>query len=305
MNKLERILVPVDFSENSAMAVRHAGDLARHFHSEITLLYVNELVVTHAMSGPLGYGISSWEATRAEHLARRQKELEEFGGAELQGISVKRLMRCGDPAQVIAQHAQAGRTDLIFMPTHGYGIFRRMLLGSVTAKVLHDAECPVWTGTHLAEASTLAPSEVRHVICAVNFGPQSKRALRWASDFASAFGAKLTAMYAVPTSPANLPERYTYQWHDEARWGAEEMLRCLLLDMKIDADALIVQCGVECSLVEGSLGDDLPTALGEAARKADAGLLVIGRSCKPGRAGRLGSDAYGIICHAPCPVVSI
>ena len=122
-----------------------------------------------------------------------------------------------------------------------------MLLGSVTAKVLHDAECPVWTGTHLAEASTLAPSEVRHVICAVNFGPQSKRALRWASDFASAFGAKLTAMYAVPTSPANLPERYTYQWHDEARWGAEEMLCCLLFDSEDRRGCFdrAVRCGVQ------------------------------------------------------------
>jgi len=38
------------------------------------------------------------------------------------------------------------------MPTHGLGGFRRFLLGSVTAKVLHDADCPVWTGVHLERA---------------------------------------------------------------------------------------------------------------------------------------------------------
>ena len=85
------------------------GDLARHFQSEVTLLYVNELAVTHTMAGPLGYGISSLEATRAEHIERRQKELDEFGGAELNGVSVKRVMRCGDPAQRIVEHSRRKR----------------------------------------------------------------------------------------------------------------------------------------------------------------------------------------------------
>jgi nucleotide-binding universal stress UspA family protein len=41
------------------------------------------------------------------------------------------------------------------LPTHGLGAFRRSLIGSITAKVLHDAECPVWTGVHLAQAPPL------------------------------------------------------------------------------------------------------------------------------------------------------
>ncbi len=58
----------------------------------------------------------------------------------------------GDPAQVITAFAHTQGVDLIMMPTHGYGPFRRLLLGSVTAKVLHDAECPVWTAVHMAKA---------------------------------------------------------------------------------------------------------------------------------------------------------
>jgi len=298
MNNLSKILVPVDFSETSIVAVRHAGDLARHFRSEVTLLHVNELAVIHSMSGPLGYGITSGEAIRAEHIAERQKQLDAFGVAELNGILVKRVMRCGDPARLIVEHARTEKTELILMPTHGGGMFRRLLLGSVTAKVLHDAECPVWTGTHLAEPIALEPTDVRHVMCAVNFGPQSQNAIRWASNFASEFGARLTVVHATLAAPPNLPERYWHQWHDEARWGAEERLRCLLVDANVRADALVVE-------------GDLPAALGAAARDTKAGLLVIGRSfvgrCHPpsGRGGRLGSDAYGIICHAPCPVVSV
>ncbi|MGA8595805.1 MAG: universal stress protein [Bryobacteraceae bacterium] len=46
----------------------------------------------------------------------------------------------GDPAAAIVKCAQAEQVDLIMMPTHGYGPYRKFLLGSVTAKVLHDSD---------------------------------------------------------------------------------------------------------------------------------------------------------------------
>ena len=57
----------------------------------------------------------------------------------------------GDASEVITKYAAEHGTDLIMMPTHGYGVFRGLLLGSVTAKVLHDAVCPVWTAVHVEE----------------------------------------------------------------------------------------------------------------------------------------------------------
>lgn len=292
MLKLDKILVPIDFSGQSGIVARDAGELARRFHSEVTLLYVNELPVVHPATGPLGFGVSSAKITQTEKVSRQQQELDAFGGAELTGIKVKRLICSGDPAKLIIEYAHREGVDLILMPTRGKGAFRRLLLGSVSAKVLHDAECPVWTGTHVKDALAASPTEVRHVMCAVNFGPQSAKAVRWAADFASAFGAKLTVVHAVVGTPPNLPERYMFQWHGEAMGGAEERLRALLLASHVQADVLIVD-------------GETPKALGTAVQQQEAGLLVIGRSCVSGRDGRLGSDAYGIICHAPCPVVSI
>jgi hypothetical protein len=52
----------------------------------------------------------------------------------------------------IVEFAHNNNITLIAMPTHGYGLFRRFLLGSVTAKVLHDADCPIWTGVHMEAA---------------------------------------------------------------------------------------------------------------------------------------------------------
>jgi nucleotide-binding universal stress UspA family protein len=292
MLKLDKILVPIDFSDQSRVVARDAGELARRFHSAVTLLYVNEFLVVHPATGPLGFGVSSAKTTPTRKLSLQQQELNAFGGTELTGIKVKRLICCGDPAKLIIEYAHKEGVDLILMPTRGKGAFRRLLLGSVAAKVLHDAECPVWTGTHVKDAPAASPTEVRHVMCAVNFGPQSAKAIRWAADFASEFGAKLTVVHAVLGTPPNLPERYMFQWHGEAIGGAQERLRALLQASNVQAGVLVVD-------------GETPKALGAAVQQQGAGLLVIGRSCVSGRDGRLGSDAYSIICHAPCPVVSI
>ena len=193
---------------------------------------------------------------------------------------------------MILARAEADDVDLILMPTHGYGTFRRLLLGSVTAKVLHDANCPVWTGTHFADATGLDLSRNRHVLCGVDFSSHSAKVVRYAADLAAGFGAKLTLVHALTETPPELPERYLRSWHDEARWGTDERLHSLVRELCVSADMRIVE-------------GEAPTALAEAVRINSAGLLVIGRSAARGALGRLSSGAYGIICHAPCPVLSI
>jgi nucleotide-binding universal stress UspA family protein len=288
--QLKKLLVPSDFSKGSLAAARHAGVLARHFHSDVTLLHVHEFRV-HSLTGPLGSGITSWEALRAEHSAARQKQLDDFATDELAGFSVKRRTCSGDPAKAIVDCAREEKTDLILMPTHRGEAFRQFLLGSVTAKVIHDADSPVWTVTHLAEIPAVEPSKVRHVMCAVDFGAESAKAIRWAADFAAEFGAKLTAVHSVSGTPPNLPDRYAFQWHQESHCGAEERLRVLLIDAGVQADVLVA-------------GDnDIPRVLSSVAREKEVDLLVIGRSSAQPK--RPGSHTYAIICNAPCPVASV
>ena len=283
MLKIAKILLPVDFSALSCVAARQAGGLARHFHSEVTVLHVTDFSALHpTVLKP------EWLAS---HTAIKQQQMDAFGTAELEGVSVKKLVCCGDPAQVIIDHAHAEEACLILMPTRGAGAFRRFLLGSVTAKVLHDAECPVWTGTRLDHAAT-DPAEIRHVMCAVNFGLQSRKSIRWAAEFATEFGAKLTLFHAVLPTPPELPERYAFQWHEEAHWAADERLRALARELQVDADVLI-------------LNGDAPKMLAAAAKEKGAGLIVMSRTSASGTTGKLGSRAYGVICYAPCPVVSI
>jgi len=290
MAPIDRILVPTDFSSNSLTAAAQAGALARHFHAQVTLLHVDEVVGMRLLG--LGGPEVNTEARRAEHMMARRKELMEFGAAELADVAVKRMVCAGDPARVIVARAYEEQSDLILMPARGNGVFRRFLLGSVTAKVLHDAECPVWTGAHLEAPPAHQRCEIRNVLCAVDFGPQTRKTLYWAADLARALGAKLTAVHAVLETPPNLPDRYAFQWHEEARCGASERLHEMLLDCRVTANVLVVSDG------------DVPKSLERAARQTNADVLVIGRAVA-GSAGRPGSQTFPIVCAAQCAVVSI
>ena len=86
---------------------------------------------------------------------------------------------------------------MIMMSTRGCGLYRRFLLGSVTAKVLHDSDCPVWTTTHIEEAPPAQPVSCRKIACAVDLGPHTERVLSWASRLASGIDARLLVIHVT------------------------------------------------------------------------------------------------------------
>jgi nucleotide-binding universal stress UspA family protein len=70
------------------------------------------------------------------------------------------------------------------------------LIGSVTAKVLHDANCPVWTATHAEEQQ---PTNMPHtILCAVDGTPKSLAVMQWASGFTHEMGATLKLIHVAP-----------------------------------------------------------------------------------------------------------
>src|SRR5688572_15172921 len=177
--QLSKILLPVDYSERSPEAAHYAKVLACRFRSELILAHVFELQDLITGSGETGW----FEERRQES----RRDLEEFQADEFRNMPVRRMLLEGDVAHAIVDLAHSEKVDLIVMPTHGYGRFRRFLLGSVTAKVLHDADCPVLTGVHVEQAAPLEPVFFRTILCAVDFDSAGERALRWAAGFAAEF----------------------------------------------------------------------------------------------------------------------
>lgn len=152
--------------------------------------------------------------------AEKAKQLEEFAAAELRDVSVRRLIYEGDPETQIAAFTQAEDIQLIVMPTHGYGVFRRFLIGSVTSKVLHDVSCPVLTGLHVNAQAPLIDVKLSTIVCAVDLPPHRGETLAWASQLARDFKANLSIVHVVPSttrSPtvAFIPERSRShkRWH--------------------------------------------------------------------------------------------
>lgn len=290
MPLLAKILLPVDFSERCLGAARYAEALAAHFHSEIILLHVVE-PIRYEFSA-LEFGGTALTELAANRTAQARKQLDAFLAAELGHSQVNRLVLEGDPAQKIVEYAHAEQAGLITMPTHGYGPFRRFILGSVTAKVLHDADCPVWTGVHLEEAPAAASIAFRRILCAVDLGPQSRKALYWAAKMAAESGARLILAHAIPSIEARPGEYFDQDLNAELMNAARQELEKLQEGVKAEAEVLVE-------------GGDAPKVVCRAARENQADLMVIGRGSAAGVFGRLRTNAYAIIRESPCPVVSV
>ena len=139
MIKLERILVPTDFSESSEQARTYACELARRFHAEIHLLHVAAPIM------PPGYmGAVPQEWLHPEENARR--ELEEWNDPDFEHAKgVVRSAIAGTPFIEIVRYARDREIDLIVMGTHGHSAVAQALIGSVAERVVRKAPCPVLT----------------------------------------------------------------------------------------------------------------------------------------------------------------
>ena len=141
--KIERILVPMDFSSFSLAALEYATALAESFGAELHLI--------HVMEDPVPY------ARKSESLAIVAKLREELQGeaeAEIKAaaaahvgsdLTLRHSITWGEPFVDIVRYARDNEIDLIVMGTHGRGAVQHMLLGSVAEKVLRKAPCPVLT----------------------------------------------------------------------------------------------------------------------------------------------------------------
>jgi nucleotide-binding universal stress UspA family protein len=274
----KKILFPVDFSERCHSAARMVETFAGHFQAELTLLRVVE---------PLTYNDVAVDSTEIE-----EQRLGEYMVEELKYFDTRRVLLEGDPATQIVEYAHEQHSDLIMLPTHGYGGFRRLILGSVTAKVLHTAECPVWTGVHMEHVPRLEDIQFRRVLCAIDLGTRSCPTAAWAKNFAAAFGAELMLVHAVPEA-SQVPSVYSHETRSDdlisaATARVREVQQCTGADAKIFV-----------------MGDEVAPAVCDCATRENADLLVIGRSVATGVLGRLRENAYSIIRQSPCPVISV
>jgi nucleotide-binding universal stress UspA family protein len=287
---MSSILAPVAFSPRCQGALQYAETLACHFHSELTVIHVVPPPLAPFSAPEAGSYLSTIELTR-ERVAEAETEIAAYLEEPGPGFQLTREVLTGDPAHEIVRVARERAVDLIVMATHGYGPFRRFLLGSVTAKVLHDAPCPVWTGPHLEHSPSYTELTFRRVLSAVDLGNASKSVLKWAGGFAREFGARLDVVHVLPHTLIQLGGIYfDPEWRMQAVADARNQISRLQEEAGTAGEVLI-EFGTPSAAV---------SALA-ASRNSD--LLVVGRG--EGLAGRLRATAYAILRESPCPVAAI
>jgi len=287
MKAFQKILFPIDMSDSCSAAAPFVETLAKKFNAELTLLHVLEMPPGYVTDW---YGYMALVDTDAIRNAR-QAEVDQCLKDKFEGLNVRRVMLEGDAAREITDYAQEQGADLIMMPTHGYGIFRSLLLGSVTAKVLHDAACPVWTGVHVEETPP-ASAKFANIMCAVDLTEKSIPTMQLASKLAQDFKAKLWLVHAVPGVETR-PEKY---FDADLQAFLQDEARKALTKMQQDA-------GIVAQLCLGA--GEVPHVVRDAASHHNADLLVIGRGHATRTLGRLRTNVYSIIRQSPCPVISV
>ena len=285
---VKSILYPVDFSPSCTAMAPYVKRAATLFGARVSLVHV----VDPTSYNGLELYVRPISEVSEEHLGIARERLDSFLVADFPLAQCPRIVASGDAATEIARVAKDGGFGFIIMPTHA-GIFRLMLLGSTTAKVLNDADCPVLTSRH---AQTIAPRPLEHRewLCAIGLSANSERVLRYASQVATEARAKLSIIHAVQDGNPDLAIQLDLkeQLHVAARQEASRRIADL---------QRVVGTEYPVRIATGSVKD----ALLGAALQSDADVLMIGRSPQHGAHGRMRDLTYAMIRDSPFPVLSV
>jgi glycine betaine transporter len=143
MKPFENILVPVDFSVHSNPAIEAAVDLSRRYDGLITLVHVYDAVAYALPEGYVLFTPSQFEQLIAA--LEQQLEATRKTAVDLGALRVDTRLLQGSPVKEITDYAERTGVDLIVMGTHGRGVVKHLLIGSVAERVARTAPCPVLT----------------------------------------------------------------------------------------------------------------------------------------------------------------
>lgn len=292
---IRTIVFPVDFSHRSRLAAPYVKTMAARYGAKLLALHVVDPVehLVHLVDVP---NVSS-EELRARWLIQAKARLEAFVAKELAGpaaapIDVEQIVEPGEAGRKIVDLAHSRGVDWIMMPTHGFSAFRRFVLGSVTAHVLHEARCPVWTAAIHEEGQDAAQCHPREIIAAVAFDDRAEHVILYASELAQDHHATLTIAHATPPVTTPALDWAGGDFNDKIAHQACHSLGMMLGKLGLKAH-LAVRCG------------DTARTLRHLASERSADLLVIARGSVTAGTGRLRAHSYGIVNEAPCPVLSV
>jgi nucleotide-binding universal stress UspA family protein len=275
------ILFPTDFSKSSEAITDHAVGLAKAAGVKVWILSVVPMLeawhgVSESYFGPFSdSAMVAFEKNRTELEAERLRILQDFQARHFASVESEVAVQSGGVADTIIDFAKEKNVGLIMMPTHAIGRRRQFLIGSTTAKILHDAPCAVWTSPHPRELNAFRP--YRRIVLAIDYRSLSIPLLIRASEFAELFGASLSVFSAIPSAPGT----------------DHQLVQKMKKDLESALENQLAECKVKASicLLEGNPGDVI-CEVAEDIEKAD--LLITGRGRLDEATGHVHSHNYAV-----------
>src|SRR6516164_6794571 len=197
MFPFRKIVFPIDYSGPCRAIVPYVEEMSRHFSADLTLVHAYGAEALARSSRPITDPELPEEARILE-----QEQLQRFAAENFSEHQTDSVVDVGEAGSVIDKIVQRDGADVVMLATHGRGPVRRLLLGSVTAKVLHDLSSAVWTGTGSVFEGHAPRLPYKSILCAVDETPEAEAAVRAAAAFARGYDAQLWLVHVVETPPA-------------------------------------------------------------------------------------------------------
>jgi nucleotide-binding universal stress UspA family protein len=274
-----KILVPIDFSEQSIIALNQSYNLAREYNAEITLLYVIE-----------DSGILAKLFSAEQHDSMRkdiQQRLDKLAAdvEEKRKITVNTLIAKGVVYEKIAEIAELINATLIIMGTNGDSGFKKRFIGSNALRVARESKTPLITikGKHHRDGC-------KNIVLPLDLTKETREKVTKAIEFSKLFhGAAIRVVSVLLTNDEFLVNRLTRQ----------------LAQVKTFLEKEGVECTAE--IVKNVKGKEtLAQNILEYAKQVDGDLIMIMTQQEVDFVKYfIGSAAQEIINHSTIPVLSI
>lgn len=297
MIEFKRILCPTDFSESSIRSLAYAAALANWYDAQLTVLHVVPTFDPVQLPGDLGQPVHVVNPVPREQVLN---ELRRTLERTTLSVAPRLVAESGHVRTTLVDQALSIGADLIVMGTHGRRGFRRLLLGSVTEAVLHEAPCPVLTVPPRAGAAASDTVTFKRILCPTDFSPSSLQALGFALDLARQADGRLTVIHVLEWLAEEEPRMSIHfnipEYRRSLEADARERLRTLV------AEESRTWAEIDTVLAFGRAYREILRA----AETNDADLIVMGAQ---GRGGvdlaLFGSSTQQVVRRAACPVLTV
>jgi len=207
MPRIQSILCPIDFSDFAVNAYQYAQSLACHYKAKLFLQHV--LYPLHGYFAAFGSNTKDYEEVCQQLRTDAGRKLRQFAKDYARcDIRPECVVQDGFATDLILALAEAQAVGLIVMGTHGLRGVDRLMLGSVTEKVLRRARCPVLAvrkPAHGPISSThdVGPIHLRKILLCMDFSDPAQRASDFALSMAKEYGAELTLAHVLEQFPSS------------------------------------------------------------------------------------------------------